>query len=75
MNSTSKRFRALFALGLVALVTLGSACVPLQLRAVGYAATNKVWYHWANDKGTEHKLVVCDVAADGSESNCKESEI
>lgn len=75
MNTTSKKFRTLAAFGLLALVTLGSACVPLQLRAVGYAATNKVWYHWANDKGTEHKLVVCDVAADGSESNCKESEI
>jgi len=75
MNTTSKKFRALAALGLLAVATLGSACVPLQLRSVGYAATNKVWYHWANDKGTEHKLVVCDVAADGSESNCKESEI
>lgn len=75
MNSSSKKLRALVALGLLGLVTLGSACVPMQLRAVGYAATNKVWYHWANGKGTEHKLIVCDVAPDGSESNCKESEI
>ena len=72
MNTTGKK---LAALGLLAITLLGSACVPLQLRAAGYAATNKVWYHWANDKGTEHKLVVCDVAPDGSESNCKESEI
>lgn len=75
MNSSTKKFRALAALGLLGLMTLGSACVPLQLRSAGYAATNKVWYHWANDKGTEHKLIVCDVAPDGSESNCKESEI
>jgi len=75
MNTTGKKFRSLAAFGLLAITVLGSACVPLQLRAVGYAATNKVWYHWANEKGTEHKLVVCDVAVDGSESNCKESEI
>jgi len=67
--------KTLAALGLLAFTVLGSACVPYQLRAAGYAATNKVWYHWSNDKGTEHKLIVCDVAPDGSESNCKESEI
>ena len=75
MSTTGKKFRALAGIGLLAFTVLGSACVPLQLRQVGYAATNKVWYHWANEKGTEHKMVVCDVAADGSESNCKESEI
>lgn len=74
MNGSNSK-RSLGALLLVGFGLLGSACVPLQLRQVGYAATNKVWYHWANDKGTEHKLVVCDVAPDGSESNCKESEI
>ena len=67
--------KTLAALGLLAFTVLGSACVPLQLRAAGYAATNKVWYHWSDDKGTVHKLIVCDVAPDGSESNCKESEI
>lgn len=71
----SKRQRSLVALVLVGFGLLGSACVPLQLRQAGYAAPNKVWYHWANGNGTEHKLVVCDVAPDGSESNCKESEI
>jgi len=74
MNGSTKK-RSLAALLLVGFGLVGSACVPLQLRSAGYAATNKVWYHWANDKGTEHKLVVCDVAPDGSESNCKESEI
>ena len=67
--------KTLAALGLLAFTVLGSACVPLQLRAAGYAATNKVWYHWSNGNGSEHKLIVCDVAPDGSESNCKESEI
>ncbi len=72
MNTTVKK---LAVAGLLAFSVLGSACAPLQLRAVGYAATNKVWYHWADQKNIDHKLVVCDVAPDGSESNCKESEI
>jgi hypothetical protein len=70
-----KTLKLFAGLGLVSFALLGSACVPLQLRSVGYAAPNKVWYHWANSNGTEHKLIVCDVAPDGSESNCKESEI
>ena len=74
MNGSSNK-RSLAALLLIGFGLVGSACVPLQLRSAGYAATNKVWYHWADSKGTEHKLVVCDVAPDGSESNCKESEI
>ncbi len=74
MNGSNQK-RSLAALLLVGFGLLGSACVPLQLRQAGYAAPNKVWYHWANNNGTEHKLVVCDVAPDGSESNCKESEI
>ncbi len=69
-NSKLRPMLALVGLGL-----LGSGCAPMQLQQAGYAATNKVWYHWANQNKTEHKLVVCDVAADGSESNCKESEI
>jgi hypothetical protein len=72
MNTLAKKMAAL---ALLSFAVVGSACVPLQLRSVGYAAPSKVWYHWANEKGTEHKLVVCDVAPDGSESNCKESEI
>jgi hypothetical protein len=72
MNTVTKK---LAALALIGFGVLGSACAPMQLRSAGYAATNKVWYHWANGNGTEHKLIVCDVAADGSESNCKESEI
>jgi hypothetical protein len=72
MNTLTKKLLAFALLGFAA---LGSACAPMQLRSAGYAATNKVWYHWANGNGTEHKLVVCDVAPDGSESNCKESEI
>ena len=67
------KLRAMFAL--VGLGVLGSGCAPMQLQQTGYAAPNKVWYHWANGNGTEHKLIVCDVAPDGSESNCKESEI
>lgn len=74
MNGSNQK-RSLAAALLVGFGLVGSACVPLQLRQAGYAATNKVWYHWANGNGTEHKLVVCDVAPDGSESNCKESEI
>ena len=72
MNTLTKK---LAAFALVGFGVLGSACAPMQLRSAGYAATNKVWYHWANSNGTEHKLIVCDVAPDGSESNCKESEI
>jgi hypothetical protein len=74
MNRSNTK-RSLAALALLSVGVLGSACVPLQLRQVGYAATNKVWYHWADQQGREHKLVVCDVQPDGSESNCKESEI
>jgi hypothetical protein len=74
MNGSNQK-RSLAALLLVSFGVLGSACVPLQLRQAGYAAPNKVWYHWANGNGSEHKLIVCDVAPDGSESNCKESEI
>ena len=55
--------------------SLSTGCAGLNLRHVGYAAPNKVWYHWSDQQGTEHKLIVCDVQADGSESNCKESEI
>jgi hypothetical protein len=73
MSSNHKR--ALAALLLGGFCLAGSACVPMQLQQAGYAAPNKVWYHWSDGKGTVHKLVVCDVAADGSESNCKESEI
>jgi hypothetical protein len=73
--SSSNRKRSLAALLLGSFCLVGSACAPMQLRQAGYAATNKVWYHWADAKGTVHKLVVCDVAPDGSESNCKESEI
>jgi hypothetical protein len=69
-NSKLRLMLALVGFGL-----LGSGCAPMQLQQAGYAAPNKVWYHWANQKKTEHKLVVCDVAGDGSETNCKESEI
>ena len=62
-------------LALVGLGLLGGGCAPMQLQQTGYAATNKVWYHWANQNKTEHKLIVCDVAPDGSESNCKESDM
>jgi hypothetical protein len=74
MNGSHNK-RSVTLMLLAGLGLLGSACAPLQLRHAGYAAPNKVWYHWANNNNTEHKLVVCDVAPDGSESNCKESEI
>ncbi len=74
MNST-KKLSTLAVLACVALSSLSTGCAGLYLRHVGYAATNKVWYHWTDQNGTTHKLVVCDVQADGSEANCKESDI
>ncbi len=71
MSSLGKKF----AIALCGFALFGTACMPMQLRQAGYAATNKVWYHWSDQNGQTHKLVVCDVAADGSETNCKESEI
>lgn len=57
---------------LVAAPLLGGCGGP-SLWHAGYAAPNKVWYHWV--QGSRHTMVVCDVAPDGAESNCKESEI
>jgi len=50
-----------------------NACGP-QLQHAGYAAPNKVWYHWVKNQ-RQHLLVICDVQPDGSETNCKESDI
>jgi hypothetical protein len=41
---------------------------------VGYAAPNKVWYHWVT-QGGEHMVIVCDVLPDGGETNCRETPI
>ncbi len=58
--------------GAVLLALLSAGCGP-SLIHLGYAAPDKVWYHWAN--GNDHVLVVCDVRPDGSETNCRESEM
>ncbi len=59
--------------GLLLAAALSSGCGP-NLRHVGYTGSNKVWYHW--DHGAaKHTIVVCDVQPDGSEANCRESEI
>lgn len=50
------------------------ACVANNLQHVGYVGAHKVWYHWARSNGT-HSLVVCDVQPNGSEINCKETQI
>lgn len=75
MLRSNKKIPALALLGAIAFGSLSTGCAGMNLRHAGYAAPNKVWYHWQNANGTEHKLVVCDVQADGSESGCKESEI
>jgi hypothetical protein len=69
MTRTKKAALLSLAVGL-----LSTGC-QMNLRHIGYAAPNKVWYHWSDGNGQKHTIVVCDVQADGSESNCKESEI
>ena len=73
IHKASMKRRSLTFLAVVALGMLTSACGPV-LQEVGYAAPNKVWYHWVAGADA-HLLVVCDVQADGSEANCRESEI
>lgn len=58
--------------GAVLLASLSAGCGPMLVH-VGYAAPDKVWYHWAD--GDDHVLIVCDVQPDGSESNCRESAL
>jgi hypothetical protein len=56
------------------LAATSAACETSMLVHVGYAAPNKVWYHWQH--GTQRQsIVVCDVQPDGSETNCHESDI
>ncbi|MBX3208659.1 MAG: hypothetical protein KF764_26735 [Labilithrix sp.] len=68
--------RAARTLGLVAacaaLLAGPVGCSP-NLLAVGYAAPNKVWYHWLHSDGRQ-SIVVCDVAPNGQEKNCRESQ-
>ncbi|MBX3217741.1 MAG: hypothetical protein KF850_37390 [Labilithrix sp.] len=69
--------RAARRFGLVAacaaLLAGSASCAP-NLLAVGYAAPNKVWYHWLHDDGRQ-TVVVCDVAPNGREDNCRESQL
>ena len=58
----------------VVFAMLTGACVPRYVRQYGYTDTNKVWYHWVVGQD-DHYLVVCDVAPDGSEQNCKSTKI
>ncbi len=60
------------ALLLLALGAVG--CGGATLVHAGYAVPNKVWYEWVHSDG--HQLiVVCDVAPDGAETHCKESNL
>ena len=55
-------------------VALGvSGCSAPKLLHFGYTSTNKVWYH-SQLSGDDHRLIVCDVQPNGSETNCRESE-
>jgi hypothetical protein len=74
MRHRSKRFISLagiVAAAVAALATTG--CVP-DLVHVGYTPSGKVWYHW-RQSSDGHTIIVCDVQADGSETNCVESEM
>ncbi len=64
--------RRLWICGAPLLALLSAGCGP-SLIHVGYAAPDKVWYHFAD--GNDHVLVVCDVRPDGSETNCRESKM
>jgi hypothetical protein len=64
-----KRILILALLGVAA-----QACVAHNLQHVGYTASDKVWYHWAHSDGS-HSVIVCDVQSNGSETNCKETDI
>jgi len=59
---------------LLALVAGSSGCGGPYLLHFGYTSKNKVWYHW-QVSADEHRLIVCDVQPNGSETNCRESEI
>jgi hypothetical protein len=58
----------------LAVAATSTACEAPMLVHTGYAAPNKVWYHWQHSMH-KHTLIVCDVAPDGSETNCRESDI
>ena len=58
----------------LAVAATSTACEAPMLLHTGYAAPNKVWYHWQHDT-RKHTLIVCDVEPDGSETNCRESDI
>jgi hypothetical protein len=73
--TVSLRLRGLHVLraAVLAACVCATGCGP-SLAHVGYAAPNKVWYHWVVSP-QKQTLVVCDVQPDGSETNCHESEI
>jgi hypothetical protein len=68
------RSRTACFLALLAMVGLSYGCAGPHLVHVGYAAPNKVWYHWQTPNGG-HLIIVCDVEPDGGETNCRETEI
>jgi len=68
---TTQTVQRLLALALLATC----AGCGAQMRSAGYTSqADKVWYQWWHG-GSHNTIVVCDVAPNGAESNCKESEI